>query len=93
VFVDEREDSINDGYFAMDLDNELGLHTIVDFPGSYHNEAANFTFADGHAEGHRWRDPRTRPPLVRGELLKLNVASPGNADAAWLQERVAFRIE
>ena len=91
VFVDEREDSINDGYFAVDLDNQLGSHTIVDFPASYHNESANFTFADGHAEAHRWRDPRTRPPLIRGQLLDLNVASPTNVDVAWFQERVSFR--
>jgi prepilin-type processing-associated H-X9-DG protein len=89
VFVDEREDSINDGYFASDLENQLGRHTIVDFPGAYHHLGANFTFADGHAESRRWRDPRTRPPLVRGELLKLNVPAPADADLDWLQTRTS----
>lgn len=89
VFVDEREDSINDGYFASDLDNQLGVHTIVDFPGSYHLNGANLTFADGHAESRRWRDPRTRPPLVRDQLLQLNVASPSNPDVAWLQQHTS----
>ncbi len=89
VFVDEREDSINDGYFAGDLENSQGIHTLVDFPGSYHNQSANLTFADGHAESHRWRDPQTRPPLVRGELMRLNVLTPSNPDAAWLQERTS----
>jgi prepilin-type processing-associated H-X9-DG protein len=91
VFVDEREDSINDGYFASDLDNQLGRHTIVDFPGAYHSLGANFTFADGHAESRRWRDVRTRPPLIRGELLKLNVAAPADADLEWLQARTSVR--
>lgn len=91
VFVDEREDSINDGYFASDLENKLGRHTLVDFPGSYHRQAANLSFADGHVEGHRWRDPQTRPPLVRGQLMRLNVATPDNADAAWLQEHTSVR--
>jgi len=89
VFVDEREDSINDGYFASDLENQRGVHTIVDFPGAYHLGAAVFTFADGHAESRRWRDERTRPPLSRGELLQLNVASPDNQDMVWLQSRTS----
>jgi prepilin-type N-terminal cleavage/methylation domain-containing protein/prepilin-type processing-associated H-X9-DG protein len=89
VFVDEREDSINDGYFASDLQNQLGHYTMVDFPGSYHNRAANFTFADGHAESHRWTDPRTTPPLHAGNLLRLNVPSPDNPDLRWLQERIS----
>jgi len=28
--------------------------TIIDFPASFHNGAAGFSFADGHAEIHRW---------------------------------------
>ena len=63
VFLDEREDSINDGYFASDLENQRGQQTLVDFPGSYHHGTANLTFADGHAESQRWRDPQTNPPL------------------------------
>jgi prepilin-type N-terminal cleavage/methylation domain-containing protein/prepilin-type processing-associated H-X9-DG protein len=89
VFIDEREDSINDGYFASDLENQQGQYTIVDFPASYHNRAANLTFADGHAESRRWSDPRTTPPFHRGQLLQLNVASPDNRDALWLQERTS----
>jgi len=92
VFLDEREDSINDGYFASDLENKRGQQTLVDFPASYHHGAANLTFADGHAESRRWRDPQTTPPLVRGELLQLNVATPDNPDAVWLQERTSVRI-
>jgi prepilin-type processing-associated H-X9-DG protein len=90
VFIDEREDSINDGYFASDLENQLGQYTMVDFPGSYHNRAANLTFADGHAESHRWTDPETFPPLRPGNLLRLNVPSPDNPDLRWLQERISL---
>lgn len=89
VFIDEREDSINDGYFASDLRNQQALFTMVDFPASYHHRAANLTFADGHAESHRWTDPRTTPPLRRAVLLPLNVPSVDNADLRWLQERTS----
>src|SRR5207244_13351564 len=46
VFTDEREDSINDGYFAMDMagypDNP-GSWKIVNYPGSSHNGAGSFS--------------------------------------------------
>ncbi len=89
VFIDEREDSINDGYFASDLRNQKGRFTMVDFPASYHKRSANLTFADGHAESHRWSDPRSTPSLFPGNLLQLNIASPENTDLQWLQERIA----
>jgi prepilin-type processing-associated H-X9-DG protein len=73
------------------LDNKLGHQTLVDFPAAYHHRAANLTFADGHAESRRWHDPRTTPRLVRGQLLRLNVSTPNNLDALWLQERTSVR--
>ena len=29
---------------------------LVNLPASYHNGASGVTFADGHAEIHKWRD-------------------------------------
>ena len=87
VFIDEREDSINDGLFQTDLVNRGAAATIVDYPASYHNRAAGLSFADGHAEVRRWLDARTTPVLNKGQLMPLNVRSPNNPDVAWLQER------
>jgi prepilin-type N-terminal cleavage/methylation domain-containing protein/prepilin-type processing-associated H-X9-DG protein len=86
VLLDERQDSINDGYFVTEMDGYPSLATtkIVDYPGNYHNNAAGFAFADGHSEIHRWRDPRTIPPAR--SVLQLNVASPNNLDAFWMQD-------
>jgi hypothetical protein len=39
------------------------------------------------AEIKNWRDPRTTPPLVLNGLINDQVASPGNQDVVWLQER------
>ena len=54
VFVEEREDSINDGWFAVDMDNfdpyRPAANRWVDWPSSYHNGACAFSFADGHGE-------------------------------------------
>jgi prepilin-type N-terminal cleavage/methylation domain-containing protein/prepilin-type processing-associated H-X9-DG protein len=90
VFVDEREDSINDGYFIVDMtgySDSPAQRKIVDFPGSYHNRAASFSFADGHAEVKKWTDPRTSPPLNRGQNLRPNIDSANNPDVLWMQER------
>ena len=89
VTIDEREDSINDGWFVVNVRDRGGAAQIVDFPASYHNKAAGITFADGHAEIRRWRDPRTCPALRKNVGLALGVASPNNQDVAWMQERTS----
>jgi prepilin-type N-terminal cleavage/methylation domain-containing protein/prepilin-type processing-associated H-X9-DG protein len=51
VHIDEHPDSINDpGFF-----NPNSATLIVDTPATYHNNACGFSFADGHAEIHKWR--------------------------------------
>ncbi len=90
VFMDEREDSIDDAYFAVNMTGFPNApHSIVwvNYPAAYHGSAAGLAFADGHAEVHRWRDNRTMPPLVHGVYLKLNVGSAYNQDLLWLMER------
>ena len=88
VFLDEREDSINDGYFAVDM---TGYGTsgdsfiLVDYPASYHNNCGSLSFADGHCEIKRWRDPRTMPPLQKDQNLNWYIYTPNNPDIAWLQ--------
>jgi prepilin-type processing-associated H-X9-DG protein len=88
VFLDEREDSINDGEFVVGMygyPSQPSQWQIVDFPASYHNRAAGFSFADGHAEIRRWIDSRTMPPLTKGGL-NLGVGSPENQDVFWMMD-------
>ena len=90
VFLDEREDSINDGEFVVSMNGyptQPRNWMIVDFPASYHHRAGGFSFADGHAEIKKWRDDRTTPALRSGVGLPLNVGSPNNQDVFWLMER------
>ena len=89
VLLDEREDSINDGYFAVDMTGfpkNPKTMKLVDYPASYLNNAAGIAFADGHSEIHKWLDPRTVPPLTKGRELELNVSTPENPDMLWMQE-------
>ncbi len=90
VFLDEREDSINDGTFVVDMAGwpDSPFNTMmVDYPASYHNKAGGFSFADGHSTIKNWQDPRTMPELERGQELNLNVPSPFNPDVMWMQTR------
>jgi prepilin-type N-terminal cleavage/methylation domain-containing protein/prepilin-type processing-associated H-X9-DG protein len=86
VFLDEREDSINDGWYASDPDTRW---QIVDYPASYHGNAAGYSFADGHSEIHRFKDPRTMPAVKPGALLPLNVNLPNNQDLLWMAQKAA----
>jgi len=81
VFLDEREDSINDGWFAVDMVNP---GVLVDIPAGYHNHAATMTFADGHAALKKWLDPRTSPPLIHGTRVQQQYC-PNSPDVMWLQ--------
>lgn len=87
VLLDEREDSINDGFFVVNMEAYLNIQNavMVDYPASYHSGAAGFAFADGHSEIHKWIDPRTSPPIRAG--LSLNVPHPGSRDVYWMAER------
>jgi len=59
------------------------------FPATHHNRGGVASFADGHAEAHRWRDPRTIRTARLGVKIGHDVVSPRNADLAWIQERTS----
>ena len=70
ITIDEDSGSINDGMFQVEgqpLDsNPIRLH---DWPATYHGKSAGISFADGHAELHRWRNLGPAPvPYSNGPL-------------------------
>jgi prepilin-type N-terminal cleavage/methylation domain-containing protein/prepilin-type processing-associated H-X9-DG protein len=85
VILDERNDSINDGWYASDPDVPW---QVIDFPASYHGKAAGYAFADGHSEIHRFLDSRTTPPYDPN-LLPLNVNLPNDQDVRWMAQHAA----
>ncbi|MFM7101565.1 MAG: prepilin-type N-terminal cleavage/methylation domain-containing protein [Verrucomicrobiota bacterium] len=95
VLLDEREDSINDGFWITWMPGypTLSSTRMVDYPASYHNKAGGFSFADGHSEIKKWTDPRTFPPLRLGQPLQLNIPQPNNKDILWVQDRTTRRIQ
>ena len=91
MYLDEREDSIDDGYYAIDMTKGSGA-VLVNFPGSFHNGAGGLTFADGHAEIHRWLDPRTTPPFKKDKKREF-INMKDNRDLIWLQDHATSPIK
>ena len=55
VFLDESTKTLEDTYFAIQVDNRIWQND----PSARHNRGANFSFADGHSEIYRWFEPNT----------------------------------
>jgi prepilin-type N-terminal cleavage/methylation domain-containing protein/prepilin-type processing-associated H-X9-DG protein len=91
VLLDEREDSINDGFFIVYMIGYPNprLTQQYDYPASYHNGAGGLSFADGHSEIHKWRDPRTTPAIRKGQGIGsyTTPTQPNNQDVVWFWER------
>ena len=87
VLLDEREDSIDDSYLGVDMVQSA----FGNWPASYHNGACGFAFADEHAEIKSWKDPRTKPPIRRGQGPPSGTVMPNNPDIRWLQDRTTVR--
>lgn len=87
VLLDEDQWSLNDAGFAV------GMRTAewIDWPGTYHNMAAGFAFADGHSEIHKWKDPRTKIPMSGGRGNASRKTVPGSVDWTWISERTSAR--
>jgi type II secretory pathway pseudopilin PulG len=89
VFLEERWDAINWGNFLTDMagyPNQPSLYAFQeDYPNMIHDLACSFSFADGRAEMHRWKDARTTPPFAP-YFPNFVTASPRNPDIAWLQD-------
>jgi prepilin-type N-terminal cleavage/methylation domain-containing protein len=88
VILDERETSINDAFFVVNMSGyPNGRTSMPDMPASYHNKAGGLSFADGHSEIKKWRDPFTTQPVRPKEDVTLLGTGPGaNADVRWMQE-------
>ena len=86
VFVDEHPDSINDSaYFAPQSKTQF-----VDIPATYHNLACGFSFADGHADIHKWQGALrggrlTQVHAVNGDaIIFWTVSTANDPDIDWL---------
>ncbi len=96
VFVDTHPGWSGPDYFSPPKPQGQISHEFNSVPSGLHNRAGTLSFADGHAEIHRWQDPRTLSPTINYPptqlgLILLPMTSPNNSDIAWLSDRGASR--
>src|SRR5436190_14072589 len=90
--IDEQADSVNDAFFV------LGSATPTawgDYPASYHNGACSFSFADGHAEIHKWLSATSKYPVSPSnpESSLANIKpfdAAGRIDFRWYKDRTGY---
>jgi prepilin-type N-terminal cleavage/methylation domain-containing protein/prepilin-type processing-associated H-X9-DG protein len=96
VTVDEHPDSINDGFFIVILnpmDGNINKTAWSDTPASYHNGACAFSFADGHAEIHKWKSSTSKYPVT---FTYANFTVPfdtlGLQDFQWYKDHTGYTL-
>jgi prepilin-type processing-associated H-X9-DG protein len=97
VFLDEDQYSITLPCFNVCM--KTGPTIMINWPGTYHGNSGSFSFLDGHAVVHKWRDGRTRnsgrarggSPTIGGALVPQG--TPDNPDLLWLQSITSARAQ
>jgi prepilin-type N-terminal cleavage/methylation domain-containing protein/prepilin-type processing-associated H-X9-DG protein len=93
VFLDEHPGSINDGYF------QTSMSTLVfpDLPASRHGGSCGFSFADGHAELHKWKNAttiRAETPGPPVQNVSAGIGARGSlatVDYYWLADHTTIK--
>ncbi|MDB6108859.1 MAG: hypothetical protein JWR69_609 [Pedosphaera sp.] len=88
VFVDEREDSIDNGAFgiySLNPDNKVRGYWNV--PATRHSKGCNISFADSHAEHWKWLDNYVFEPDITKVKFGAN-ANDSDRDARRLEGTV-----
>ena len=62
---------------------------MIDGPGTMHNNACGFAFADGHSEIKKWNDPRTT--LQKNQTVT-TATQPNSADILWMAQHASALI-
>jgi prepilin-type N-terminal cleavage/methylation domain-containing protein/prepilin-type processing-associated H-X9-DG protein len=92
VFADEHIYTINDAYMQV-FGPSNG--SVYDFPADYHGGSGCFSFADGHAELHKWKTPDFNLPVVKGSRGSATgtAVSGGanNVDLVWLLSHASIK--
>ncbi|HLX72442.1 MAG TPA: prepilin-type N-terminal cleavage/methylation domain-containing protein [Verrucomicrobiae bacterium] len=76
MYLDENPKSLNDGFFFFDSSGG----SVQDRPAINHGNLSSFSFADGHAELHKWLD----------KYLSYTSSGSG-ADTFWLAQHGTFQ--
>ena len=95
IFCDESMYTLNDGFMQLNLN----APDYPDVPASYHGGGNCFSFADGHAESHRWLWTGApgfgllTVPYVKGRTGTHYPSSGQDSDWIWLQQHSACQVQ
>jgi len=95
VVLDEHPDSIDDALFHTLGGYSKANAAIRNIPASYHyGGGGNISYADGHSEIKKWKDPRTKPPVLYiHQPTSAPQPSPGNEDMEWINDRLPYELK
>ncbi|MCI0541743.1 MAG: type II secretion system GspH family protein [Verrucomicrobiales bacterium] len=82
IFIDENEQSIDDGILAE------GPDVWWEMPADRHTRGCNLSFSDGHAEYHQWKAPKTFENYQQPAAG--NDGGKDRRDLDWLTERTSW---
>ncbi len=81
LYLDENPASLNDGWYYYEV---AGIPPAVhDRPALNHGKWSSFSYVDGHAELHQWRDAFLNPKAGNG--------ATGGKDTYWLAQHGTYR--
>jgi len=87
VFLEENMCSMNDGYLQVKNGNPVW----PDVPGSYHIWNCGMSYADGHADLHKWLTPVLKIPVVAGFRKDSITTGVGNQDYRWWDMHTSYK--
>ncbi len=94
IFCDESMYTLNDGFLQMNLN----APDYPDVPANYHSGGNCFSFADGHAEAHKWlwvAGPGVglrNVPYVKGNSGTHWASGGQDLDWLWLKQHSACQV-
>jgi prepilin-type N-terminal cleavage/methylation domain-containing protein/prepilin-type processing-associated H-X9-DG protein len=89
VFLDERDDSVDEGYFGISMQQNW----IVNVPSNFHTGSGTVSFGDGHVELHKWRTREFQIPQQSGlnpSISKFFTVAADNTDMLWLRGHATY---
>lgn len=87
VYLDEHPGSMNDAGFFNPMGSGPSATSWVDMPGSYHNGAGGFSFADGHSEIKKWRKSAKQKAIADAGFN--GTMSGKDPDGQWMREHTS----
>jgi prepilin-type N-terminal cleavage/methylation domain-containing protein len=83
VFLEECSDTINDGYFSVQIPSSVNATYWIDYPAK-NGGVCPFSFDDGHAELHKWLDAGNIPTVTYTTLAETPHYAGPDPDIIWV---------